>query len=107
MKNQFFNPLQLKHLMAHKGSGLRAIATPEGLRLCPDCSYNVMHVLDPIPVNMNMKDVRHEDGRNKTYSISEGYQIAKLADALDFSKAEVVEENEVLYDKLVHFRRGL
>ena len=56
-----------------------------------------MHVLDPIPVNMNMKDVRHEDGRNKTYSISEGYQIAKLADALDFSKAEVVEENEVLY----------
>ena len=96
MKSQFFNPLQLKHLMAHKGSCLRAIATPEGLRLCPDFTENMVHVLDPIPVKMDMKDVRHEDGRNKTYSISEGYQIAKLADALDFSKAEVKEVNGVL-----------
>lgn len=97
MKSNFFNPLQLKHLMAHKGSILKAIATPEGLRLCPDFALNVIHVLDPIPVKMDMKDIRHEDGRNKTYAISEGYKIAKLADALDFSKAEVVEENEVLY----------
>ena len=97
MKSNFFNPLQLKHLMAHKGSYLRAIATDEGLRFCPDFAQNIMHVLDPVPVKMDMKDVRHEDGRNKTYCIEDGYQIAKLADALDFSNAEVVEENEVLY----------
>lgn len=97
MKNQFFNPLQLKHLMAHKGTCLKAIATPEGLRLCPDFADNVVHVLDPIPVKMDMKDIRHDDGRNKTYSISDGYQIAKLADALDFSKAEVKEVNGVLH----------
>ena len=97
MKNQFFNPLQMKHLMAHKGCYLKAIATPEGLRLCPDFAYEMVHILDPIPVKMDMKDVRTDDGRNKTYCIEEGYQIAKLADALDFTKAEVVEENEVLY----------
>jgi len=97
MKSQFFNPLQMKHLMAHKGSYLKAIATEEGLRLCPDFADHVVHVLDPIPVKMDMKDVRTDDGRNKTYCIEEGYQIAKLADVLDFTKAEVVEENEVLY----------
>ena len=97
MKNQFFNPLQLKHLMAHKGSYLKAIATEEGLRLCPDFAHETVHVLDPIPVKMLESDIKHEDGRNKTYHIAEGYQIAKLADALDFTKAEVVWENEVLY----------
>ena len=96
MKNQFFNPLQLKHLMAHKGSCLRAIATPEGLRLCPDFAQNITHVLDPVPVKMDASDIKGEDGRNITYMIADGYQIAKLADALDFTKAEVVKDGDSL-----------
>lgn len=97
MKNQFFNPLQTKHLMAHKSRYLKAIATEEGLRLCPDIAQNVVHVLDPIPVKMEPSVYKADNGRNRTYYIEEGYQIAKLADALDFSKAEVVEENDTLY----------
>lgn len=97
MKNQFFNPLQLKHLMGHKGSYLKAIATEEGLRLCPDFAHGMVHVLDPIPVKMDKSLIYNDDGRNKTYCIEEGLQIAKLADALDFSKAEVKEVDGVLY----------
>ena len=96
MKSNFFNPLQLKHLMAHKGSYLRAIATDEGLRFCPDFAQNIVHVLDPVPVNMDASDIRGKDGRNITYMIEDGYQIAKLADALDFTKAEVVKDGNCL-----------
>jgi hypothetical protein len=97
MKSSIFNPLQLKHLMAHKGSYLRAIATEEGLRFCPDFAQNIAHVLDPIPVKMNASDIKDKDGRNITYMIEDGYQIAKLADALDFTKAEVKEVDGVLH----------
>ena len=97
MKSNFFNPLQLKHLMAHKGSYLRAIATDEGLRFCPDFAQNITHVLDPVPVKMDASDIRNaDDGRNITYMIEDGYQIAKLADALDFTKAEVVKDGDCL-----------
>ncbi len=96
MKSNFFNPLQLKHLMAHKGSYLRAIATDEGLRFCPDFAQNITHVLDPVPVKMDVSDVKGEDGRNITYMIEDGYQIAKLADALNFTKAEVVKDGNCL-----------
>lgn len=97
MKSNFFNPLQLKHLMAHKGSCLKAIATPEGLRLCPDFAQNIIHVLDPVPVKMDTSDIRNaDDGRNITYMIEDGYQIAKLADALDFTKAEVAKYGDCL-----------
>ena len=96
MKSNFFNPLQLKHLMAHKGFMLRAIATDEGLRFCPDFAQNITHVLDPVPVKMNASDVKGEDGRNITYAIEEGCQIAKLADALDFTKAEVIKDGDCL-----------
>lgn len=96
MKSNFFNPLQLKHLMAHKGSYLRAIATEEGLRFCPDFAQNITHVLDPVPVKMDLSDIRHEDGRNITYVIEDGYQIAKLADALDFTKAEITKNGDCL-----------
>lgn len=109
MKSNFFNPLQLKHLMAHKGSYLRAIATDEGLRFCPDFAQNIVHVLDPVPVKMDASDVKGEDGRNITYMIEDGYQIAKLADALDFTKAEVIKDEECL-DFVVgkkHFRMKL
>lgn len=96
MKSNFFNPLQLKHLMAHKGSYLRAIATDEGLRFCPDFDHDIVHVLDSVPVKMDASDIKGEDGRNITYMIEDGYQIAKLADALDFTKAEVVKDGESL-----------
>lgn len=96
MKSNFFNPLQLKHLMAHKGFMLRAIATDEGLRFCPDFAQNITHVLDPVPVKMNASDIKGEDGRNITYAIEEGCQIAKLADALDFTKAEVIKDGDCL-----------
>ena len=109
MKSSIFNPLQLKHLMAHKGSYLRAIATEEGLRFCPDFAQNIAHVLDPVPVKMDASDIKGEDGRNITYMIEDGYQIAKLADALDFTKAEVVKDDDNL-DFVVgkkHFRMKL
>lgn len=96
MKSNFFNPLQLKHLMAHKGFILRAIATDEGLRFCPDFAQNIVHVLDPVPVKMDALDIKGTDGRNITYAIEEGYQIAKLADALDFTKAEVTKDGDCL-----------
>lgn len=109
MKSSIFNPLQLKHLMAHKGSYLRAIATEEGLRFCPDFAQNIIHVLDPVPVKMDSSDIKDKDGRNITYMIEDGYQIAKLADALDFTKAEVVRGDGCL-DLVVgkkHFRMKL
>lgn len=96
MKSNFFNPLQLKHLMAHKGAYLRAIATDEGLRFCPDFAQNIVHVLDPVPVKMDASDIKGEDGRNITYMIEDGCQIAKLADALDFTKAEVTKDGDSL-----------
>ena len=96
MKSSIFNPLQLKHLMAHKGSYLKAIATDEGLRFCPDFAQNIMHVLDPVPVKMDVSDIKGKDGRNITYMIEDSYQIAKLADALDFTKAEVTKDGERL-----------
>jgi hypothetical protein len=109
VKSNFFNPLQLKHLMAHKGSYLKAITTDEGLRFCPDFAQNIMHVLDPVPVKMDVSDIRGADGRNITYMIEDGYQIAKLADALDFTKAEVTKDGDNL-DFVVgkkHFRMKL
>lgn len=96
MKSNFFNPLQLRHLMAHKGSYLRAIATDEGLRFCSDFRQNIMHVLDPVPVKMDASDIRNADGRNITYTIEDGYKIAKLADMIDFTKAEVVKDGDCL-----------
>ncbi len=97
MKSNFFNPLQLRHLMSHKGNYLKAIATEEGLRLCPDFAQGVIHVLDPVPVKMDVSDIRDEDGRYITYMIEDGYKIAKLADMIDFTKAEIIKENDVLY----------
>lgn len=89
MKEKFFNPLQLKHLMGHKGGTyLQAIATDEGLCLLPQCGEKVWHLLRPLDVKVPEKTL---------YSIEDGYQIAKLADALDFTKAEYVSEDGLDY----------
>ena len=84
MKNNYFSQEEIKALMNNKTfTSLYAIATPEGLHLCPCVGKDnsVLRVLPPLKVNLK---------KNVSYSIEMGGEFCKVADALDFSKASVV-----------------
>lgn len=90
MKQNYFSKDELKALMSHKAANLIAIATPQGLRLCPqqDKGMRVIRVLSPLEVTLKS---------NETYSIEMGGEFCKVADVLDFTKVSVKYDGEVPY----------
>lgn len=90
MKQSYFPKDELKALMGHKAASLMAIATAQGLRLCPqlDRDGHVIRALTPLDVHLN---------DSETYSIEMGGEFCKVADALDFTKVSVRYDGEVPY----------
>lgn len=90
MKQSYFPKDELKALMSHKGANLIAIATPQGLRLCPQLDKNTHVIRALTPLDVYLKD-------NESYSIEMGSEFCKVADMLDFTKVSVKYDGEVTY----------